>query len=60
MAKNIREGQQIWLKTLGKKGQEHKDSKVRVVYLPPQKSITGWDVNEYRDRWDLLEEKLKA
>lgn len=27
--------------------------------LPPYKTITGWDISQYRDRWDLIEEKLK-
>jgi hypothetical protein len=28
------------------------------VYLPPHKSFGGWDISEYKDRWDLIEAKL--
>jgi hypothetical protein len=59
MSINISEGHSLWLKKLGKKGQDHNDSNVRTVHLPPNKSPEGWDISEYRDRWDLIENKLK-
>jgi hypothetical protein len=60
MSKNISDRHLAWLGKLGKKGQMHNDSKIRTVYLPPFKSETGWDISEYRERWDLIEEKLKG
>jgi len=61
MSKNILKGHQTWLETLGKKGQIHNDNNIRIVHLPPSKCTTSdWDISEYRDRWDLLEQKLKA
>ena len=60
MAKNVTEGHELWLSTPGKKGQAHKDNPVRIVRLPPYKSLTGWDISIYRDRWDLIEEVLNA
>lgn len=61
MAKGVHEAHQRWLKALGKKGQEHKDSSVRTVFIPPYKSNDGGlDISEYRERWDLIEEKLGA
>jgi hypothetical protein len=59
MSKNIRESHQLWLSRLGKKGQAHNDSAIRIVHLPPHRSLTGWDVSEYKNRWDLIEQKLK-
>jgi hypothetical protein len=59
MAINISEGHGQWLKVPGKKGQEHHDINVRIVYLPPYKSKENWDISKYRNRWDLIEEKLK-
>jgi hypothetical protein len=59
MAREISRAHRAWLDAPGKKGQEHNDSKVRTVTLPPYKSFTGWDVSEYRNRWDLIEKKLK-
>jgi hypothetical protein len=59
MAREIRRDHHAWLNALGKKGQEHNESKVRTVTLPPYKSFIGWDVSEYRNRWDLIEKKLK-
>jgi hypothetical protein len=60
MAKHISEEHNLWLNSLGKKGQSHNDSKVRIVTLPPSKSSSGWDISEYRQRWELIEEKLKV
>ena len=60
MAKSIVEAHQLWLKTPGVKGQKHKENTVRTVYLPPNKSsFSNLDISKYRDRWDLIEQKLK-
>ena len=58
MAKNVYKAHQHWLKTPGKKGQPHNDNSVRAVYLPPKKSLTGWRIKRYLNRWDLIEQKL--
>jgi len=60
MANNVLEAHQLWLKAPGKNLQEHKDNNVRTVHLPPFKSFNGWDISEYRERWDLIETKLIA
>jgi hypothetical protein len=60
MAKNVSEAHELWLSTLGKKGQAHKDNTVRTVHLPPYKSVNGWDIASYRDRWDLIDNVLRA
>jgi hypothetical protein len=59
MATEISKGHQAWLAAPGRKGQVHNDNTMRIVDLPPNKSITGWDISEFQDRWDLIEEKLK-
>lgn len=58
MSRNIQAAHKLWLDTPGKSGQPHKDSKVRVVNLPPGKSYSGWDIEGYRNRWDLIVDKL--
>jgi len=60
MAHNVSEAHKMWLETPGTKGQTHKDSKVRIVHLPPHKSICGWDISHYLNRWDLIEERMTA
>jgi hypothetical protein len=58
MAKNVRETHGKWLNTPGKKGQAHKDSTVRVVFIPPNQSPFMWNIAHYREAWHLIEEKL--
>ncbi len=59
LAKNVVEAHQLWLKTPGVKGQKHKENSVRTVHLPPYKSsYSSLDLIKYRNRWDLIEEKL--
>ncbi len=61
MAKHVSDAHRLWLKSPGVKGQKHKDSSVRTVHLPPYKSAYGdFDLSQYRDRWDLIEERLRA
>jgi hypothetical protein len=58
MASNVKKAHQLWLNTPGKNLAVHNDNKVRTVHLPPYKSFSGWDIEEYRNRWDLIEAKL--
>src|SRR5437016_5675056 len=60
MADNVSKAHEVWLSTPGKKGQSHKENPVRIVHLPPHKSVSGWDISIYRDRWDLIEKVLNA
>jgi hypothetical protein len=45
MAENVKRAHQQWLSTAGSKGQAHNDNTVRTVYLPPFKSLSGWDIS---------------
>lgn len=60
MSNNIRRIHQEWLYTPGVKGQKHNDNNVRSVPIPRGNKVSvGWDIGEYRNRWNLIEEKLK-
>lgn len=58
MAENVAGAHQQWLLAPGAKGQKHNDNKVRTVHLPPKKSFSGWDISEFKNRWDLIERIL--
>jgi hypothetical protein len=58
MASNVSAATKLWLKTPGVKGQAHKANTVRTVHLPPRKSLSGWDISKYRDKWELIEQRL--
>ena len=58
MSEKVKNGHQIWLSTPGKNGQKHNDTSIRTLLLPPLIHIGDWDLSEYRNRWDLIEEKL--
>lgn len=60
MSHNIIEDHRVWLETPGKNGQKHNDNSIRTVKVPPYKSIRGWDIGEYFNRWDLIEDKLST
>lgn len=47
----------LWLSTPGKKGQAHSDTNtVRTVAIPPKAmAYTGASIEEYRNRWDLID-----
>jgi hypothetical protein len=59
MSLNTKSSHQLWLDTPGQKGQPHKDTDVRMVMIPPNKSPYGWDISWYLNRWSLIEEKLQ-
>jgi hypothetical protein len=56
MAREISKNHHAWLQSLGKKGQKHNDNNIRIVTLPPYKTV--WDISEYENRWDLIDQKL--
>jgi hypothetical protein len=58
MSSNVGNAHKLWLSTPGKLGQAHRDNKVRTVHLPPDCSFSGWDIEGYRERWDLIEKCL--
>jgi len=58
MSEKIYKGHQIWLETPGIHGQKHNESSVRTILLPPRIHWGDWDLSIYRNRWDLIEEKL--
>lgn len=59
MSKNIAMSHKVWMETPGAKGQPHNDNTMRTVRLPPKTDIAGWSVEQYKNRWDLIEEILK-
>jgi hypothetical protein len=58
MAKEISNDHALWLKTPGQNGRAHVDNSIRIVRIPPAKGFGGWDISKYRDRWDLIAERL--
>ena len=35
-----------------------KDGNVRTIHLPPFKSYSGWSIEQYSNRWDIIEKLL--
>ena len=42
----------------GKKGQQRKDSSMRIIFIPPYKDPSGWSIEKYKNRWDIIEDLL--
>ena len=60
MAKNVSYAHKLWLCTPGKNERPHRDNDMRNVFLPPAVSRSGWDIKPFRNKWDLIINKLKA
>lgn len=58
LSTKIRAGHQKWLDTPGRGGKKHNKSDFRTVTLPPKRDNIGWDITEFRDRWDLIQNVL--
>jgi hypothetical protein len=55
MAQVVTEGFHQWVSTPGKKGQQHDETnEVRTVHLPPRTERSGWSLEPFRNRWDLI------
>ncbi|HQF64122.1 MAG TPA: hypothetical protein PLT26_16605 [Anaerolineaceae bacterium] len=60
MSANTCHDHAAWLSRPAKDGNAHRDSKVRMVMVPPHHHPYYWDISEYKNRWDLIEEKLRG
>lgn len=60
MAGNVSEFHARWLAAPGKNDRAHKDSAVRAVNVPPNAYPHLWTITPYRDRWDLIAERLEG
>jgi hypothetical protein len=58
MATHVAARHAEWLGSPGPRGQVRRDSSMRVVHLPPRISPDGWDIEQYREQWPLLEARL--
>ena len=58
VAKIIKTGHALWLKTPGNKGQKHNDNSMRAISNEPRLSNkyapSGW-MDKYLEKWELLQ-----
>jgi len=61
MANNMSECFRMWVETPGKDMRpRNPKNTVRTVHLPPRVCRNGWNIQEYLNRWDLIEECVAA
>jgi hypothetical protein len=58
LSQHVSKAHKMWLDAPAKNGEPHKDNDVRTVHLPPYKSVSGWQIDEYKNRWDIIEDLL--
>jgi len=57
MARRVRAGFEKWRDTPGQRGQKRDETNtIRTVHLPPKINPDGWSIEEYRNRWNLIEQ----
>ena len=59
VSKNVAKAHQMWLSDLTKDGSVRQDSLIRTINIPPSASYSGWRIDEYKNRWDLIERLLE-
>ena len=59
VAKNVAKAHAMWLKDAGRNGRVRQDSNVRTINIPPSSSYSGWRIDEYKNRWDIIEDLLR-
>jgi hypothetical protein len=59
MAKNVPPAHKAWLKKPKKAGEKRSSRTPVGVRIPPITNRLGWSIKRYRDRWDIIEKKLR-
>lgn len=57
MSENIKDSHQQWLNTPGKNGVQHNDNSLRKLSVGFRKF--AYDINQWKDRWDLIDKVMK-
>ena len=61
MAAHVRASFVLWRDAPGVGGRRHDAANtIRTVAIPPKVCKDGWDIKEYRGRWDLIESHLRG
>lgn len=58
LAKQVSSAHREWLRGKTPQGTRRKDSSVRTIAVPPYRSYTGWSIERYLNRWDIIENLL--
>ena len=56
---NVSKAHQMWLSEFSKDGSVRQDGSVRTINIPPSASYSGWRIDEYKNRWDIIETLLE-
>ncbi len=59
VALHVAKAHAMWLKGEGRNGRVRQDSNVRTINIPPSASYSGWRIDEYKNRWDIIEDLLQ-
>ena len=58
LSKQVSSAHKEWLKGETPQGTPRKDSDVRTVAIPPNTSYIDWSIEDYRNRWEIIEKLL--
>lgn len=59
VAVNVAKAHVMWLSDAGKNGRVRQDSNICTINIPPSASYSGWRIDEYKNRWDIIEGLLQ-
>jgi hypothetical protein len=60
LSEQVRNSHKAWHEGTPTNGRtRNSENKQRVVDLPPKVSHTGWSIESYKNRWDIIESLLK-
>ena len=60
LSKEVKKSHKSWYEGIPSKGKtRNSNNKQRVIDLPPKLSYAGWSVENYKNRWDIIEDLLK-
>lgn len=58
VAENVSESHRRWLDEAEALGRSRKDNPVRVISIPPSVCYNGWSIEQFKNRWDLIDDLL--
>jgi hypothetical protein len=59
MAAGLKKDFHLWSTTPGKYGQQRNiENPMRNILLPPRIGLSGFSIAEFKNRWDLIEQRL--
>ncbi len=58
VSKKVSKAHAMWLADEGRNGHVRQNTDIRTIHIPPRLSYSGWNIEKYKNKWNIIEDLL--